>query len=566
MGWDEALFGALYKLFRRARAAKKPPEIAARTALLAELRPRLALVASACAGRAVEIVAAEGQGGSRGLALSLPEEMDFAPTRELNERAYLVRAVFTGTAIRLGFAAPEGASPAARCLATLRAVAPTLAGLADLADLGPAAAPVPLWGELLPPSVVAAAGASFAGEEPAGAVGTERRGKPRDVLRRVELGEEQLDENPLVHSFEKLHTADEYQGGKKRVDGSDELADHADALDELNLREVVRSRERARSLLRVDAMFEGGAGDLGGDPGGGGLPYDEWEEKTRAYRPGWCRVFVETAPSAKDREAVAASVRALLHRHRAQVQALREKLARVEARRAWRSRQPDGPEVDTDAVVDRIAAIAAGHSGPDKLYRARRPHAPGLAVLVLIDGSLSSDAWVQGHRVLDVAKESLVILGEALSGAEAEVGAAAFHSNTRRDCRFTVLKGFAEPWSLAPPRLATLEPRGYTRIGPALRHATALLDRCHARRKLLVLISDGKPTDYDRYEGRYGIDDVRRAVGEASERGVRTFGLAIEKEARGYLARMFGPGGYEVLPRPDALADALAKLTAELSR
>jgi nitric oxide reductase NorD protein len=368
-----------------------------------------------------------------------------------------------------------------------------------------------------------------------------------------------------VHSFEKLHTADEYQGGKKRVDGADELADHAEALEELDLREVVRSRERAQSLLRVDAMFEGSAGDLEGEPGAGGIPYDEWEEKTRSYRPGWCSVFVETAPPAKDREAVSAGVRTLLHRHRGQVRALREKLARMEAKRAWRARQSDGPEVDTDAVVDRFAAMAAGHSGPDKLYRSRRPHAPGLAVLVLLDASLSTDAWVDGRRVLDVAKASLVVLGEALSGAEAEVGVAAFHSNTRRDCRFLVLKGFAEPWSAAPPRLAPLTPRGYTRIGPALRHATTLLDRCEARRKLLVLVSDGKPTDYDRYEGRYGIADVRRAVGEAEQRGVRTFGLTIEKEARGYLAQMFGPGGYEVLPRPEALAEALARVTAELS-
>ena len=81
----------------------------------------------------------------------------------------------------------------------------------------------------------------------------------------------------------------------------------------------------------------------------------------------------------------------------------------------------------------------------------------------------------------------------------------------------------------------------------------------------VALDNDGKPTDYDRYEGSYGVGDVRRAVQEATERGVRTFGLAIEKEARSYLSRMFGPGGHEILPRPDALADALARLTAELS-
>lgn len=647
MSWDEAIFGALYRAFKAARAPKRPEHVVARTVSLSELRPRLALVAAACAGRAVEIVAAEGAGGARGALVLLPEEIDFAPTRELNEQAFLFRTIFAATSIRLGFAPPEGASPRARALATLLAVPATLraverdlpgaldlfralapcvlstrpswsrldAGAARLealaqhllgrtwADLeasapadavafarwsskdpptdpaslggliagldfdlaGAAPPPIALWGELLSSTSSAPVHAGDPSDTSAGASGTERRGKPKDHVRRVELDEEERDENPLVHSFEKIHTADEYQGGNKRIDGADELADHAEALDELDVRDVVRSRERARSLLRVDVMLEGDAGDLDGDPGEGGIPYDEWEEKKRAYREGWCRVFVSTAKSAADRDAVSASTRAVLHRHRAQVQALREKLARIEARHAWRSRQPDGPDVDTDAVVDRFAALTAGHSGSDKLYLARRPHAPGLAILILVDASLSTDAWVAGHRVLDVAKESLIVLGEVLSSAEAEVGVAAFHSNTRRACRFVIVKGFTEPWDRAPARLATIEPAGYTRIGPALRHATHLLERCDARKKLLLLVSDGKPTDYDRYEGSYGVGDVRRAVQEATERGVRTFGLAIEKEARAHLSRMFGPGGHEILPRPDALADALARLTAELS-
>jgi hypothetical protein len=646
MSWDEVVFGAFYRAVQAVRAPRRSPEVEARAASLDALRPRLALVAAACAGRAVEIGVSEGGGGVRGAVILLPERLDFAPTPEANEQAYLLRVIFAATTLRLGLAPPPGASPAVTALATLLAVPATLRaieedlpGAFDLhrdlspsalaarppwARLGPGAArlealaqrllgrpwdalaaaapasavafarraaeeapadaaalrrvtaayggevdggvlaPVALWGELMCVTDGGVAKVDGAGDAAVGAGATERRGKPRDHVRRVELSDDPLEENPLVHSFEKLHTADVYQGGKKRVDGADELAEHADALEELDLRDVIRSPERAHSLLRVDAMFEGAAGDLEGEPGAGGIPYDEWEEKTRAYRPGWCSVFVETARSSPDHAAVAAGVRAVLHRHRGQVLALREKLERIEAKRAWRSRQPDGPEVDTDAVVDRFAALAAGHSGADKLYLARRPHAPGLAVLILVDRSLSSDAWVGGHRVLDVAKDSLVVLGEVLSRAEAEVGVAAFHSNTRRDCRFTIIKGFAEPWACAPARLATVEPAGYTRIGPALRHATTLLERCDARRKLLLLVSDGKPTDYDRYEGRYGIADVRRAVQEATERGIRTFGLAIEKDAQAYLPRMFGPGGHEILPRPDALADALARLTGEL--
>ena len=637
MSWDERIFGAIFRTLQRARAPKRSPEAVARTATLASMRPRLAVIAAACAGRAVEIVAAEGVGGVRGAAIALPEEIDVAPSIELNEAAYVYRAIYSATSARLGFSAPDGATPGERALATLLAAPPTIdvivndfhgfarlhetlaasarasrprvdgpiealaqrllgrpwveieaeappsavalarraegLGVRDQGDLaraverlgpsmGAAPPPVVLWGELAPRASVT----SIASPEVApGASGTERRGKPKDHVRRVDLGDEELEENPLVHSFEKVHTLEEHKGGKKRMDGADDLAEHEDALDELDVREVVRSRERARSLLRVDAMIEGAAGDLAGELGDEGLAYDEWDERARSYKRGFCRVFVSTARRAKDREAVAAGVREVLARHRAQTRALREKLQRIPAARAFRGRQPDGGDVDVDAIVDWHAAFVAGRSGSDKLYVSRRPHAPSLAILILVDMSLSTDAWVLGRRVLDVAKESILVLGDVLTIALGEVGVAAFHSNTRRDCRFVVVKGFSEPWDRVPARLATIEPEGYTRIGPALRHATTLLDRCQSRRKLILLVSDGKPTDYDRYEGRHGIADVRRAVREASQKGVHTFGLAIEREATPHLAQMFGKDGYEILPRPDALADALTRLAADLA-
>ena len=80
----------------------------------------------------------------------------------------------------------------------------------------------------------------------------------------------------------------------------------------------------------------------------------------------------------------------------------------------------------------------------------------------------------------------------------------------------------------------------------------------------LLIVSDGKPTDYDRYEGRYGISDVSMAVREARQRQVRCFGLAVEKEAKRHLAQMLGPGGYRILPRTTLLPDAMAEIFVDL--
>ena len=428
-------------------------------------------------------------------------------------------------------------------------------------------APVAVWGWLLPrPAAARAPAVSSTGEAP-GASGSERSGKARERLRRVDLGAEKLDENPAVHSFEKVHTAEEYRGGKKRVDSGDDLAQHADALDELDLREIVRSDEHARSVYRADVLLDGGVGDLEGEtPPTDAIPYDEWDARAERYRVGWCSVRAACLHERLTPAEAGRWLHATVARHRPQIRALRLEFSRLEQARAWKGRQTDGPDVDVDAVVQRHAALRSGHAPPDRLYCARRRRAQDFAVLILLDASLSTDAWVAGRRVLDVARDSVLVLGEALATTPATVGVAAFASHTRRDCRFLTIKGFSEPWAEAARRLASVEAAGYTRIGPALRHGTALLTRVPARRRLLLLVSDGKPTDYDRYEGRYGVADVRQAVREAHPRAVQLFALAIDAEARFYLPQMFGKGNYAILPRPDALVGALARVVAELMR
>jgi nitric oxide reductase NorD protein len=158
-----------------------------------------------------------------------------------------------------------------------------------------------------------------------------------------------------------------------------------------------------------------------------------------------------------------------------------------------------------------------------------------------------------------------LVLTEVLAQWRDRVGIAGFYSNTRRDCRFVLLKPFNEPWPRCIAALASLEPMGYTRIGPALRHGVALLERQQAARKLLLLISDGKPTDYDRYEGRYGIADVRQAIREAHQARIHTYALAVDVQAKHSLPQMFGRGNFQILPHPTHLVRGLTDMYRRLS-
>lgn len=452
--------------------------------------------------------------------------------------------------------APETPAGVRACLE------PLLPGLRALGGREGVSVPA-LWGWIGAPAIEAGEERGAPHSSDALPTGTELEGKPREHVRRVELAQEGLEDNPLVHSFEKVHTAEEHRGGSRSADGEDELADHAEALRELDLREVVRTNERTASLLRCDVMIEGAAGDLldGGAPGGG-IPYDEWNERGRAYRSGWCTVrpgFVAPRVSAAEARAFVGELRASARPH---ADAVRAELLRLELARRWRSRRLDGPEIDDDAVVDRYAALASGHTGTDRLYRARPRSAAELAVLLLIDASLSTDGWVQDRRVLDVELEAALVLADALDGLGVELGIATFSSHTRRDCRFDVIKGMEEAWPAAEHRLASVAPSGYTRIGPALRHATAALERTRARRRLLLLVTDAKPNDYDRYEGSYGIADVRQAVREAERSLVHVHALAMDPRARLHLPRMFGPSCHTAVSGPDRLADAVGRICA----
>jgi nitric oxide reductase activation protein len=429
-------------------------------------------------------------------------------------------------------------------------------------------APPVLWGGLGAPSrsaspLAAAAPATTRRQQ----VQTEKRARPQQALERVDLSTQPEAENPLTHSFEKLHTLDDYRGGNKRADGSDELDEHADALDELELRVITRSGESAASLLRSDQIIDGSAAEAPEHAPAGALAiYDEWNERSQSYRPNWCHVYAAQLAETCSAEDSRRRVRSILTAQRGELRALSAELARLRSARRWRTRQPDGPDVDIDALIERHASLRSGHDPSTKLYLSRRRQRRELAVMLLVDRSLSTDAWVEGRRVLDVAKSALIMLGELFDEEEVPTAIGAFSSQTRKRCQFGVVKEFEDPWQAAQARLLSLEPEGYTRIGPALRHASTLLAKHEARNKLLLLISDGKPTDYDRYEGRYGMSDVRKALIEAEQLGISTFALAIESRPLAHLPIMFGRGHFELLPRPEGLARALTGVYADMMR
>ena len=343
-----------------------------------------------------------------------------------------------------------------------------------------------------------------------------------------------------------------------RSEDDDPDAHPAAAARDLDHLALAADGQRAASRVRFDLDLPSAAADdlvLGA-----GIPLPEWDYRDRRLLPDHVRL-IEMSP----RDATPAPLPAHLLRT---ARRLQRQFAALRPARQWIKAQPDGSELDVDAVVRAATDRACGVQPADKLFQTLERRQRDLACLVLADLSLSTDAWVTSDaRVVDVVRDALLLFGEAMAAAGDRFALCGFSSVRRNHVRFLRLKDFSSTFSPAERgRVLAVKPGYYTRLGAAIRHGANLLGRQPTGRRLLLLLSDGKPNDLDLYEGRYGIEDTRMAVLSARQQGIRSFCVTIDREGQSYLPHLFGPNGFVVIRRPGELPQRLPRLYAELTR
>ncbi|MDZ7811526.1 MAG: VWA domain-containing protein [Arhodomonas sp.] len=243
---------------------------------------------------------------------------------------------------------------------------------------------------------------------------------------------------------------------------------------------------------------------------------------------------------------------------RRRIRRVRRQFEALRPRREILRGQTEGSELDMDAVIRAHCDRLATGEGSDRLYAAAREQARDLAVDILVDVSLSTDAWLEDRRVLDVEKEALLVLAHGLAACGDDYAIHTFTSQRRHRVWVNTVKGFAEPMGeRVARRISALKPGRYTRMGPAIRHVSDELARRPNRHRLLLVLTDGKPNDTDYYEGRYAIEDTRRAIIEARGREVSVFGVTVDSQAQQYFPYLFGRGRHAIVSHPAHLAAAL---------
>ena len=416
--------------------------------------------------------------------------------------------------------------------------------------------PVPIWGERVPRGSLGPVRNGEASDEarPGSAFDA---GRTRRHAEYRALDQAERDDPLLWGMVHGLMTWGEMVNVNRDVEDEDpeQARRAAEDLDHLTLTDHLK-RAATRLKMELDLVPR----TDGTDALAGPLTYPEWDYSAGRYRPRHVRVY--TGLARDDRVLWSPDAET-----RRRIRQVRRRFGSIRPQRSLLRAQPDGDELDTDALVASRCNRRASGELDHRVYQQHLPALRDLSVAVLVDVSLSTESWVEERQVLEVEKAALTVLLHALESAGDEHGVFAFTSRRRHRVHVDVIKGFSErAGEQVHRRIAALGPGYYTRMGAAIRHVGEALARRPHRHRLLLVLTDGKPNDNDHYEGRYAVEDTRRAVREARATGNRVFGITIDGQAQGYFPYLFGRGGYAIVERISRLPMALPSIYRQLMR
>jgi len=307
--------------------------------------------------------------------------------------------------------------------------------------------------------------------------------------------------------------------------------------------------------------------------------YDEWDVFARRYRRRWCKLY-ENKIAAGDvdfyRDTLLA-YRGLAKRIRNEFEQVAPELYRKEKRLA------DGAEHDLDLAIEALTDLRVGLSPSEKIFWRQCKLDRDVTVAFLLDMSGSTGESIgapaaaapfggaeRARRIIDVEKEALVLLSDALETIGDRYGIYGFSGHGRDHVEFFVVKDIGEEFNLeVARRFGRIAPLHATRMGPAIRHTTKKLAQEPSRAKFLFLISDGRPQDrgysQESSEKAYAVHDTRMALIEARRQGIHAFCLTVDKEGNDYLRTMMDDFSYEVLADVRLLPRRLPQLYRKLT-
>ncbi len=326
---------------------------------------------------------------------------------------------------------------------------------------------------------------------------------------------------------------------------------------------VDAARDEERALV-------GGAGlppDPDAVPGDKTFAYREWDASIEDYKPGWVLVREQRL-----KEGSSAFVDGVMAREKHHIDALRRRFEALRPQGLNTVRGlTDGNDLDLDRLIEAKVAQRITGEAPDRVYMRTLPDRRDVSVAFLLDMSSSTNESAgtgTTRRIIDVEKEALIVVAEAINALGDPFAIYGFSGYGRDHVAFYVAKDFADAYDArARERIGRITFKMENRDGAAIRHATARLASQPARTRILILLSDGKPLDCgcDHYFDKYAQEDTRVALREARVAGVHPFCITVDPHGPAYLSRMYGGFAYTVIDRVELLPDKLLRIYRKLA-
>jgi hypothetical protein len=292
-------------------------------------------------------------------------------------------------------------------------------------------------------------------------------------------------------------------------------------------------------------------------PPGQRFSYPEWDYRENLLREAWATVHDRLARDAA--EVVSNG------RQRSLVRGVSlDTRSRTLDRGVRLRRQHEGESLDLNAAVESRISWRARITPDPRIFQRpgkRRRHA---SILLLVDLSESTNDRVKGFTsILDVEKQAADLLSQSIDTDYDRLAIDGFHSDGREKVHYLRLKEFDEPYGDSQRRVLMRQQGSLsTRMGAALRHAGFRLSQQRAEKRILLLVTDGEPSDIDVVDKDYLVEDARHTVHYLGMKGVTVFGLTLDKAAGSYMKKIFGARNFTIVDNALSLPVQLTRTLA----
>jgi nitric oxide reductase NorD protein len=388
---DEIIFTKVLKYFKNKK--RNTTEILSKKVELCDVKPRLTLIARAICGTAIDIFPAEKEGGYKDNNFFLPQCCYLFPTPYQNQRFYLFRTLYLCVQKQLDLNWKSHENSEELSYEKANETAPLV--LENLFKDFPILeedyqyfmmhipldkkTEIPqtnwLYGKWMKnskeqkdPSELQNFDDRTLKANHALNPETTLQAQGVEEIESLTIDKKQYEENILMHNFEKIESAEEFNGNWRDFDGKDDLKDHQDAIEEMKMKYTVRVDDAVHSVYQADFVENTSVAESAEvDEKGFHLKYDEWNFKKRRYQSNFCKVYPKTQVKSNT-----AYYQKTMAKYKTTLVGLRKMLTSVNNRMQQQRRQVQGENFDLDALTDLYTDIHTKITPDERVYLSQR--------------------------------------------------------------------------------------------------------------------------------------------------------------------------------------------------